>query len=225
MNNLIRKAVVGFVQLVAVLGILLFAPAWTLDYWQAWVYLSVFAASSALITIYLWKNDPQLLERRTDAGPGAEHEKNQKLIQLLASLVFIGAMVVPSLDHRFSWSAVPVSVVVTGDVLAALGFFIVFVVFKENTFAAAAIAVAPGQIVVATGPYAVVRHPMYSGALVMLFGTPLALGSWWGLVVFIPMILIIAWRALAEERFLFRTLAGYKEYCQIVRYRLLPLVW
>jgi protein-S-isoprenylcysteine O-methyltransferase Ste14 len=224
-NNLTRKAVLGFAQLIAVLGILLLAPAWTLDYWQAWVYLSVFAASAGLITAYLWKNDPKLLERRTDAGPQAENEKDQQLIQLLATAAFVGAMVLPSLDHRFSWSAVPVSIVIAGDVTAALGFLIVFFVFKENTFAAASIAVTPGQIVVATGPYAVVRHPMYSGALIMLFGTPLALGSWWGLVMLIPMTCIIAWRARAEERFLFKTLAGYREYCQIVRYRLVPLVW
>jgi protein-S-isoprenylcysteine O-methyltransferase Ste14 len=224
-DNLARRTVLGFTQLIAVLGILLFAPAWTLDYWQAWVYLCVFAASSALITTYLWKNDTKLLERRINAGPGAETEKSQKSIQLLASFVFIGAMILPSLDHRFSWSAVSLPVVVAGDVLTALGFLIVFLVFKENTFTAATIAVTRDQKVVSTGPYSVVRHPMYSGALVMLFGTPLALGSWWGLLMFIPMILTIAWRASDEERFLFKNLSGYKEYCQIVRYRLVPFVW
>ncbi len=225
MDSLIRKAALGFTQLIAALGILLFAPAWTFNYWQAWVYLSVFAGSSALITFYLWKNDPKLLERRTNAGPRAENESSQKLIQLLASFVFIGAIALPALDHRLAWSAVPVAVVTAGDVLAALGFLIVFLVFKENTFAAAAIAVTPDQKVVATGPYAVVRHPMYTGALVMLFGTPLALGSWWGLAMFIPMIFIIAWRARAEEQFLFKNLSGYREYCQVVRYRLVPLLW
>ncbi len=225
MDNLARKTVLGFTQLVGALGILLFAPAWTLDYWQAWLYLFVFAASSALITTYLWKKDPKLLNRRIDAGPGAEHEKSQKLIQVLASFVFLGAMILPSLDHRFSWSAVPMPVVVAGDVLTALGFLIVFLVFKENTFTAATIVVVPDQMVVSTGPYAVVRHPMYSGALVMLFGTPFALGSWWGLLMFIPMTLTIAWRARDEERFLFKNLSGYKEYCQIVRYRLVPFAW
>jgi protein-S-isoprenylcysteine O-methyltransferase Ste14 len=224
-NNLASKTVIGFTQLITVLGILLLAPAWTLDYWQAWVYLSVFAAASALITAYLWKEDPQLLERRINAGPGAENEKSQKSIQLLASFVFIGAMILPSLDHRFSWSAVPLPIVVTGDVLVALGFLIVFLVFKENTFTAATIAVTPDQKVVSTGPYAVVRHPMYSGALVMLFGTPLALGSWWGLLMFVPMSFTIAWRARDEERFLLQNLSGYEEYCQIVRYRLVPSVW
>jgi protein-S-isoprenylcysteine O-methyltransferase Ste14 len=224
-DNLARKTVLGFTQLIAVLGILLFAPAWTLDYWQAWVYWFVFAASSGLITTYLWKEDLQLLERRINAGPGAEHEKKQKLIQLLASFVFIGAMILPSLDHRFSWSTVPLPVVVAGEVLVVLGFFIVFLVFKVNTFTAATIAVTPDQRVVSTGPYAVVRHPMYSGALVMLIGTPIALGSWWGLLMFIPMAFIIAWRARDEERFLLKNLTGYKEYCLIVRYRLVPFAW
>jgi protein-S-isoprenylcysteine O-methyltransferase Ste14 len=224
-NNLVRKAFFGFAQLIAVLGLLLLVPAWTLDYWQAWVYLSVFGGSCAFITFYLWKNDPKLLGRRTNAGPRAENESSQKLIQLLASFVFVGAMLLPSLDHRFAWSAVPASVVAAGDVLAALGFLIVFFVFRENTFAAAAIAVTPGQKVISTGPYAVVRHPMYTGALVMLFGTPLALGSWWGLVMFIPMLFIIGWRARDEERFLSRNLPGYTEYCQAVRYRLVPLLW
>jgi protein-S-isoprenylcysteine O-methyltransferase Ste14 len=224
-NNLASKTVLGFTQLIAVMGLLLLAPAWTLDYWQAWVYLLVFAASAALITVYLWKEDPKLLERRIDAGPGAENEKSQKLVQVLASLVFIGTMILPSLDHRFSWSVVPLTAVVAGDLLVALGFLMIFRVFKENTFAAATIAVAPDQKLVSTGPYALVRHPMYSGALIMLFGTPLALGSWWALLMFIPMVFTILWRTRDEERFLLDNLSGYKEYCQIVRYRLAPFVW
>jgi len=115
--------------------------------------------------------------------------------------------------------------VVVGDVLTALGSFIVFRVFKENSFTAATIEVAPYQRVISTGPYAIVRHPMYSGALVMLVGTPLALGSWWGLLMSVLMIFAIAWRALDEEGFLLKNLPGYAEYCQIVRYRLVPFVW
>jgi len=162
---------------------------------------------------------------RADYRPGAEKDRTQKLIQLFASFAFIGAMILPSLDHRFSWSAVPPPVVVVGDVLVALGFLIVFLVFKENTFTAATIEVAPDQRVISTGPYAIVRHPMYSGALLMLLGTPLALGSWWGLLMFIPMLFVIAWRAIDEERFLLTNLRGYEEYCQLVRYRLVPFVW
>jgi protein-S-isoprenylcysteine O-methyltransferase Ste14 len=224
-NILASKAVRGFTQLIVVLGILLLAPAWSLTYWQAYVYLFVFAASSALITAYLWRRDPKLLERRINAGPAAEVEKSQRLIQLLAALVFVSTMILPSLDHRFSWSMVPLPVVVGGQVLVVLGFFVVFLVFKANTFAAATITVMPDQKVISTGPYAFVRHPMYSGALVMLMGTPLALGSWWGLLMLMPMTFIMAWRACDEERFLIHNLSGYEGYCRTVRYRLLPFVW
>jgi protein-S-isoprenylcysteine O-methyltransferase Ste14 len=224
-DKLARSATIGFTQLIAILAILLFTPAGTLDYWQAWLYWFVFAASSALISLYLWKFDRMLLQRRIHAGPGAEDEKNQKLIQLLASFAFLGLLVLPSLDHRYSWSAVPLAFVVLGDILTALGFFIVFRVFKENTFTAATIAVLPGQLVISTGPYAVVRHPMYSGALLMLLGTPPALGSWWGLLMWIPMVIIIAWRARAEEKVLVNQLCGYKQYCETVHHRLMPFVW
>ena len=223
--NLARKTIFGFVWLILVLGILLMAPAWTLDYWQAWVYLAVFATSSALITGYLWKKDPKLLERRVNAGPTAEKEAMQKLIQAFASLAFIGMMVLPSLDRRFGWSCVPIVWVIAGDALVAAGFYIIFLVFKENTYTAATIEVAADQTVISTGPYAVVRHPMYAGALIMLFGTPLALGSWWGLIMFALMTLVIILRLLDEEKFLERSLPGYTEYCQKVRYHMIPFVW
>ena len=225
MKNLARKTILGFTQLTVMLGLFLFAPAWTFDFWQAWVYLFVFVTSSALITIYLWRKDPKLLERRVHAGPSAEKEKKQKLIQVFASLAFMGLMIVPSLDHRFSWSDIPGLVVIGGDVLAALGFFIVFLVFKENTYTAATIEVSPEQTVIATGPYAIVRHPMYAGALIMLFGTPLALGSWWTLFLFLLMGFVIVWRLLDEEKFLAKNLSGYKEYCRKVQYRLIPFIW
>jgi protein-S-isoprenylcysteine O-methyltransferase Ste14 len=225
MDNLAKKATRGLVQLILVLGFSLFVPAWTLNFWQGWLCLLVFATASALITIYLGKNDPKLLERRISAGPGAEKEKSQKLIQLLASFIFVAVLVLPSLDHRFSWSTVPVYVVITGDLLLAFGFIIIFLVFKENTFTGATIEVAPEQRVISTGPYAVVRHPMYSGSLVMFFGMPLALGSWWGLLMFVAMTAVIVCRLLHEERFLADNLMGYQQYRQKVKYRLLPLFW
>jgi protein-S-isoprenylcysteine O-methyltransferase Ste14 len=225
MDKLAKRAILGVAQFVIGLGVLLFAVAGTLDFWQAWVYLFIFGASSALITAYLWKNDPRLLERRMNAGPGAEKEKSQRRIQLFAFLAFIAVHVLSSLDHRFSWSDVPLSVVIAGEVLVALGLLAVFVVFKENTFAAATVQVASDQKVVSTGLYARVRHPMYSGALVMLLGAPLALGSWWGLLMFVPLTVIIVWRLLDEEKFLARNLSGYSTYCRRVQYRLIPSVW
>jgi protein-S-isoprenylcysteine O-methyltransferase Ste14 len=210
-SNLARKTLFGFVQLAVTLGIALFGPAWTLDFWQAWVYLLVFMTSAALITVYLWKESPDLLARRVNAGPTAEKERSQQLIQLLAGVAFIGSLVLPALDHRLVWSNVPIYVDISGDILVAVGFLIVFLAFKENAFTAATIEVAVDQKVISTGPYATVRHPMYSGALIMLFGTPLALGSWWGLVLFIVMTLTIIWRLLDEETFLEKNLAGYAD--------------
>ncbi len=225
MDGLAGRTLLGFAQLVAFMAAALFGPAWTFDYWQGWAYVGVFAGSSALITAYLWKHDRQLLERRVKGGPAAENQPRQQLIQVCASLAFIGILVLPSLDRRFAWSHVPVAVAVAGDVLVALGFFAVFLVFKENTFTAATIEVAADQRVIDTGPYRIVRHPMYAGALVMLFGTPLALGSGWGEAFFIALALVIVWRLLDEEKFLSKNLPGYERYCAKVRYRLIPFVF
>jgi protein-S-isoprenylcysteine O-methyltransferase Ste14 len=224
-NSLAGRTILGFTQLIVFLGAALFVPARTLNFWQAWVYLFIFAGASALITVYLWKYDRKLLESRVKAGPRAEKEKSQKLIQVVASLAFIGTLVLPSLDRHFLWSHVPLVVVILGDALVALGFLAVFIVYKENTFTSATIEVAPDQRVISTGPYAVVRHPMYAGALVMLLATPLALGSWWGLVMFIPMTLVIVLRLLDEERFLQKSLTGYTEYCRKVGFHLVPYIW
>jgi protein-S-isoprenylcysteine O-methyltransferase Ste14 len=225
MSHLARRTILGFAKLIVGLGLFLFVPAWTLNFWQAWVYLFLFTVSAALITGYLWVKDPQLLERRVKAGPGAEKESRQQFIQILASLAFAGLLGLPSLDYRFSWSEVPFVGVVAADLLVALGFYIIFNVFKENTFASATVEMAPQQKVISTGPYAIVRHPMYSGALVMLFGTPLALGSWWGLLPFVAITFIIRWRLLQEEKFLSKSLPGYSEYCHKVKYRLAPSIW
>ncbi len=225
MDDLSRKTILGFAKLPISFGIFVLIPAGTLDFWQAWVYFFVFATSSALLTAYLWQKNPKLLERRISAGPVAEKEKSQKLIMLLFIMAFVGIIILPALDHRFSWSDVPPWVVILGDVLVALGFFITFVVLKENPFASATIEVAPGQKVISTGPYTIVRHPMYSGGLLILFGTPLALGSWWGLFICISVTPILVWRLLDEEAFLSKNLTGYKAYCQKVHYRLVPFVW
>ena len=225
MNNLTREAFTRLLSFIVTLALLLFLAAGTVHYWQAWIFIAVFSAAVLTITAYLVKNDPKLLERRLSAGPGAEKEKNQNLIQFLAMIAFLATIVVPAIDHRFGWSAMPPYVVAIGDILVALGFFIVFLVFKENTFTAGTIEVVSDQKVIATGPYAHVRHPMYIGALVMLLGVPLALGSWWGLLTIIPMTVVITWRLLEEEKFLAKNLSGYSEYRNKVRSRLVPLVW
>jgi len=225
MKYLNAKALGGLLFLLLVMAVLLFLPAGTLRYWQAWVFLGVFGASSLVITLYLMKEDPKLLERRLSAGPTAEKETAQKLIQLIASAGFIAILVVSAVDHRLAWSSVPAFAAIAGDLLVALGFLIIFFVYRENSFASATIAVYPGQKVVSTGLYARVRHPMYMGALLMFIGIPLSLGSLWGLLVFGLMMPALIWRLLDEEKFLAKNLPGYSEYRNKVRYRLIPFVW
>ena len=225
MNTLNRKAFRGLLFLLLVMAALLFIPAGTLDYWQAWTFLAVYFASSLAITLYLIKNDPKLLERRMSAGPTAEKETTQKIIMLFASLGFIGLIVFPALDHRFAWSHMPPYAALAGDVLVVLGWLAIFFVFKENTFTSATIELAPDQKVISTGPYAFVRHPMYAGGIVMLLGVPIALGSWWGLLVIVAMMPALIWRLFDEEKFLARNLQGYVEYQKKVPYRLIPLIW
>jgi protein-S-isoprenylcysteine O-methyltransferase Ste14 len=204
---------------------LLFGTAGTTQYWQAWVYVSIFLGASALTTFYLTKKDRALLARRMRGGPMFEKEGTQRIIMVFTSLGFIALLVVPALDHRFGWSAVAVWAVVLGDVLVAIGFYLIFLVYRENSFTAATIEVAPGQKVIATGPYAVVRHPMYASGSLYVLGTPLALGSYWGFLAFAAMTPFLLWRLLDEERILTRDLPGYAEYRKRVRHRLVPMVW
>jgi protein-S-isoprenylcysteine O-methyltransferase Ste14 len=225
MTSVNKKAAAGVVFLLIVLALLIFVSARTLDYWQAWIFLAVFAAPEVAITVYVARNDPKLLERRLHGGPGAEKERSQNIIQFFAMIAFVVVIALPAIDHRFGWSRVPPYLSVAGDLLVAIGFLVIFYVFKENTYASAIIEVGAGQKVITTGPYAIVRHPMYIGALIMLIGMPLALGSWWGLFTIIPITAVLVWRLLEEEDFLTRNLPGYSKYQNNVRHRLLPFIW
>jgi protein-S-isoprenylcysteine O-methyltransferase Ste14 len=225
MNSLHMKAYAGLVILCVVMAVILFAGAGTLHYWQAWTFLVAYFAASLAITIYLIKKDPALLERRMSGGPFAEKEPAQKIIMSLTSLGFIALILLPALDHRFGLSHLSALNVLFGNVLVLLGYLGIFFVFRENSFAAATIQSPEDQRVISTGPYAFVRHPMYATALVMLLGMPIALGSWWGVLIVVALVPALVWRLLDEERFLARNLSGYVAYQESVRYRLIPLVW
>jgi protein-S-isoprenylcysteine O-methyltransferase Ste14 len=225
MNPLAIRAFTALLVLILVMATLLFIPAGTLDYWQAWTFLIVYFSVSVAITLYLVKYDQKLLQRRMSGGPSAEKETTQKIVMSIVSVGFIGLLIVPALDHRFEWSHMPALAALAGEGLMLLGWLAIFFVFKENTFTSATIELAPEQKVISTGPYALVRHPMYAGGLVMLFGMPIALGSWWGLIVFVAMIPALIWRLIDEENFLARNLPGYVEYRNKVRYRLAPRIW
>jgi protein-S-isoprenylcysteine O-methyltransferase Ste14 len=224
-KHLNARAWLALVVLAVVMGLLLFISAGTVRYWQAWVYLSIFFAASALTTVFLMRTDPALLERRMSGGPTAEKRPIQQVIMLFTSLGFIALLVVPALDRRLVWSTVPLYGVVVGDALVAVGFYFIFLVYRENTFTSATIEVAADQKVISTGPYAIVRHPMYASGLLYLLGTPLALGSFWGLVPLAGMLPFLIWRLFDEERFLSRNLPGYTEYRTRVRHRLIPRIW
>jgi protein-S-isoprenylcysteine O-methyltransferase Ste14 len=225
MNNLIistlKTSVIGLI----VLGLLLFLPAWTLAYWQAWVFLIVFTVSTQALGIYLLLKNPVLLERRKRVGPWAEQSTAQRIIISLAFLTCIALLVFCSLDYRFGWSPVPALISLIGDVLVALGLFINLLVFRENTYVASTVETFADQKVISTGLYGIMRHPLYFGVLIMMIGIPLALDSWWGLVSLALIIPVLIWRILDEESFLKKDLPGYSEYTHEVRYRLVPYVW
>lgn len=222
MSNLKAKAWLGLLFLACVMSLLLFGVAGTIHYWQAWGYLGVFFGAALLITVYLMRRDPALLKRRLSAGPTAEKEKTQKIVMLFASAGFIASLVVPALDYRFVWSTMPLYAIIAGDLLTAISFYIAFLVYKENTFSSATIEIAKDQKVISTGPYAIVRHPMYAGGSLLFIGTPLALGSYWGLLAFAAALPALVWRLLDEEKFLAKNLPGYIDYCAKVRWRLIP---
>lgn len=223
--NLNVKAVLGVIGLAAALAVAIFAAASTLAFWQAWVFLAVFNGASAVITVDLACNDRALLRRRIGGGPWREIDPIQRKITVLISAGFIALIVTPALGHRFGWLPAPAWVAIAGDVLIAVGFAIVFMVFRENSFTAATIQVAESQHVITTGPYGLVRHPMYSGALFYLLGTALALGSFAGLIPFAALLPALIWRLTAEERLLAAQLPGYAEYRSRVVWRLVPGVY
>ena len=225
MTNLMARAWLALAMLAVVMAALLFIPAGTIHYWQGWVYLAVFFAVSLFTTLDLARRDPKLLERRMRGGPTAEKEPTQRVIMWLASLGFISLLVIPALDHRFGWSTVPVWLVIVGNLLVVLGFAFIVRVYRENTYTSATVEVASGQTVVSTGPYAIVRHPMYASAMFYVVGTPLALGSYVGFIGVALMVPAIVWRLIDEERLLVRDLPGYADYRRRVQYRLIPRVW
>ena len=219
------RALPSAAGLFVVMALVLFGPPWTLDWWQAWLFLVVYFGGSIALMLDLAKRDPALLERRMKGGPWAEERLEQKIIMTFASLAFVALLLIPALDRRFGWSQLPPIVPLIGDALVLIGGYGVWRVFRENSFTSARIELAADQRVISTGPYALVRHPMYATALVAMAGIPIALGSLWGLLAFAAMMPALIWRIFDEETFLATGLPGYAEYKQKVRYRLIPHLW
>jgi protein-S-isoprenylcysteine O-methyltransferase Ste14 len=225
MNKLVLPTLKSFLIGAVILGLLLFIPAWTLNYWQACVFILVFTTSVNAIGVYLSIKDPALLERRKNVGPAAEQNVAQRIIMSLALIGIITLLVYCALDHRFKWSPLPAYISIIGNFMVALGLYLNLLVFKENSFGGSTVQTFDDQTVISTGPYSIVRHPMYVGVLIMMTGVPPALGSWIGLAFLVIALPALVWRILDEEQLLKKDLPGYIEYTQNVRYRLFPYVW
>jgi protein-S-isoprenylcysteine O-methyltransferase Ste14 len=211
----------------AILAATLFASAGSWRFWQAWLFVGLMAAFSTYFFLDLLECSPELLERRLRRE---ETDPNQKRFQKLFGPIAILAFVLAGLDYRFGWSrerlgGVPLIFVFIAQALAAAGYCFVFWVMKTNAFASSTIQVENGQTVIQSGPYALVRHPMYLGMIVMLLASPLALGSYVALPVFALLVVLLVYRLIHEERTLRRDLAGYAEYSKRVQYRLIPRIW
>jgi protein-S-isoprenylcysteine O-methyltransferase Ste14 len=224
MNPLAAKAIADVGQKLLTVSVLLFLPAWSWHFREAWAFLPVFFIPQFLTALYLLKRDPGLLQRRIKGGFINESRACQKVFMLAVELSMASLFLVAGLDYRFNWSHVPTWLVMGADAVVLIGFLIQFCAFKENTFASVVVEVVPKQKVISTGPYAIVRHPMYAGAALVNLFAPLALGSWWGLPLALAWLTAILLRLLDEEEILRQQLPGYEEYCQKVQYRLIPYV-
>jgi protein-S-isoprenylcysteine O-methyltransferase Ste14 len=220
--QLLRKVMLRFGMGSIVMGLLFFASAGTFRFWQAWVFMAILFIPMFFVLVYLWRNDRALLERRMRAR---EKEPSQKLSSKISIVFYTLAFLIPGLDYRFAWSSVPVVFVVIADVIVFLGYMLFFLVLRENSYASRVVEIEKEQRVISTGPYAIVRHPMYVAALMIFLLSPMALGSLWALTAMMPVTFLIVIRIKDEERLLTANLLGYEEYTRRVKYRLLPLLW
>ena len=221
-RKLKKKVLIRFLAVPFVLGLMFFLPAGTLRYWQAWVYLTILCVPMTFAVVLLLKRDPGLLERRLQMK---EKEREQKRIIRISYLIFLAIYLLPGFDRRYGWSSVPAGWVIVADILVLAGYALCLRVFWENSYASRTIEVEREQRVITTGPYAVVRHPMYSAVLIMYAISPLALGSMWALISVPFLAALLVARIREEEKLLAEKLEGYRDYMQRVRYRIIPRVW
>lgn len=222
-NTDLKKAVILRIGLgLPIIALIIFPPAGRWDYWQGWMYLLTLFIPMFFVFSYLLKNDPALLERRMRMR---EKEAAQRKIIAVSYLYFLVAFIMPGLDVRFGWSNVPPLISVIADILVFAGYMVFFWVLKTNSFLSRVVEVDTNQKVISSGPYAIVRHPMYFGAGIMYITSPLALGSYWAVLPAMLIIPLLVARIINEEQVLLRELPGYEEYTQKVHFRLIPGIW
>jgi len=217
-----RTILVRLFSILLILGLVFFLSAGTIKYREAWAYLITISIPMMIFGAWMFRHNPKFLERRMKTE---EKRKEQKLIQKAGSLPFLLVYLLPGLDKRFGWSDLPFSTALIGLALVLLGYLMILYVFLTNSYASRVVEVEKEQRVITTGPYALVRHPMYVGVIFFYGVTPIALGSTWALIPSLLIIPILVFRIKDEEKELLENLKGYREYSQKVRYRLLPFVW
>lgn len=205
-----------------IFALVIILPAGKWDYWQGWLYLLILYIPMFFVLYYLLKNDPALLQRRMRMR---EKESVQRRIIVLSLVYFLVAFTLPGFDVRFDWSNVPSWVSLIADVLVLTGYMTFVWVLTINSYLSRVVEVEAGQKVVSTGPYAIVRHPMYAGISLMYIASPVALGSFWALIPAVFIVPLLVARLRNEEQVLRRDLPGYEEYTHKVKYRLLPGIW
>jgi protein-S-isoprenylcysteine O-methyltransferase Ste14 len=220
--KLIINAIIKFITGIVIVGMLVFLPAWTINYPNGWLFIGILFIPMFIVGIVLFIKSPFLLEKRLN---NKEKQKTQQGVVKLSGLMFLGGFIVSSLDFRFGWSKVPVWVVIVAVGLFLIGYVMYAFVLKQNAYLSRTIKVETNQKVISTGLYSIVRHPMYFATLLMFLPMPLILGSFYGLIAFALYPLIIVIRILNEEEVLSSELDGYKEYQDKVKYRLIPFIW
>ena len=221
-NGLIKLVFIRFVILFIVMCAAFFGPARTFAFWEAWVYLCIVFTCATAVIIYFLKNDRDLLVRRMMTK---ENLKEQRLIIRFGWLLYIPTFIIPGFDKYYRWSNIPTYIIVSSDIIVLLAYLLIFRVFRENSYASRVVETYTSQKVITTGLYALIRHPMYTGMILMFGFTPLALGSYWASIGTIFFIVIIIARLYSEEKFLSESLPGYQDYMKKTQYRLIPWIW
>ena len=221
-KNLLAKVIIRFSLVMILVALILFIPAGSFKYWNAWLYIGLLIIPMTIALVYLYTHDPSLLEKRIRIN---EKEKEQKSYVKLSLVWFIISFVPPGLDFRYGWSSVPLWLVIVSVVVMQLGYTLFILVMKQNSYASRVIEIQEKQKVIDTGLYAIVRHPMYLTASLIYISSPLILGSFYALIPIAFLPLILAYRIINEEKILINGLEGYEEYMKDVKYRLIPFIW
>jgi protein-S-isoprenylcysteine O-methyltransferase Ste14 len=222
MRQLIIKSLTRFISGILIISALLFVPAGSIEFWNAWIFMGVLFIPMLFVIVYLIFRDPELLFKRLNTN---EKEKTQKKVVLLTSIIFLSAFIISGLDYRFHWSTIPFQIVILSAIIVLIGYILFFIVMRQNSYASRVVEIQEKQKVIDTGLYRIVRHPMYSGAILIFMFMPLVLGSFYALIPLIIFPFQMRTRMKNEEQLLENELDGYIEYKKKIKYKIIPFVW